>query len=221
MTLPQAEAELEALFKDQYNDEDWRPALKAITECEPEDDVIETVSRLRESMAIPSSTLPPISSGGSNLDLHEYNDAVADLDNSIKVLKRRNRLFQDVLTAQEFIELDGEEEEEEEGEVKLRTDEEIVGEVTREMARLNGEAVDEDEGDGNVDDNDEDDEDEVQVTLAEMMDAAMKLESGAPMVGGCGPELSNLCRKFRVEVRRMMMLEARQTTLEDFFPHSQ
>jgi hypothetical protein len=83
----------------------------------------------------------------------------------------------------------------------------------KETAWLNGEAVDEDEDDRDDDDNDN----LVEVTLAEMMDAATKLENGAPMVGGCNPELSSLCRKFRDELRRMMILEAQQTTLDDFF----
>ena len=46
MTLPRVEAELQALFKDQYNDSDWRPALKVVTECEPDDNVIEAISKL-------------------------------------------------------------------------------------------------------------------------------------------------------------------------------
>ena len=92
-----------------------------------------------------------------------------------------------------------------------RTDEEIVEEIRRQTARLNGEVVDADEGDSG------DDGEEEPITLTEMMDAATRLESGAPMVGGRGPELSNLCHKFRVELRRIMILEAQQTTLDDFF----
>ena len=103
--------------------------------------------------------------------------------------------------------MDGEEEGEE---VKLRTDEEIVEEVIGETARLDGEMAD---GDEENDDDDDDDE----ITLAELMDAAMKLENGAPAIGGHGAELSNLCRKFRGELRKAMLLEARQTTLDGYF----
>ena len=202
ISLPQAEAELQELFKDQYNNNDWRPALKIVTECEPDDDVIDAISKLRESMSATPST------PSSDINLPEYNNALTDLGNSIDALREHNRLFRGALTPQEFIELDGEEQEEEE--VRLRTDEEIVGEVARETAQLNGETVDDDEGDG-------DDDDKEQITLTEMMVAAMKLENGAPTVGGCGPELSNLCRKFRVELRKAMILEAQQTTLDDFF----
>ena len=127
-------------------------------------------------------------------------------------MKKRNRLFKDVLTANEFVELEGEDEEEEE--VKLRTDGEIVEEVTRELAGPEGETVDEVE-----EDNDSDDEEPL--SLAEMMDAAMKLENGAPMVGGCGTELSALCRRFGIELRRAMDQEARQTTLDRFFVRDQ
>ena len=44
--LPQAEAKLQALFKNQYNNDDWRLALKLVTKCEPEDNVIEAISKL-------------------------------------------------------------------------------------------------------------------------------------------------------------------------------
>ena len=212
MTLPQAETELQVLFKGQYSDEDWRQALKIVTECEPEDNVIEAISKLRESMAVAPSALPSVPKAASNIDLVEYNDAVADLGHSLKALRERNRLFRDKLTPHQFIELEGEGEEE--GDVNLRTDEEIVEEIRREAARFNGEVVNEDEGDVS------DDDDEVEVTLAEMMDAAMKLENGAPTVGGCGPQLSNLCRKFRIDLRRAMVLEAQQTTLDNYFVRS-
>ena len=43
---------------------------------------------------------------------------------------------------------------------------------------------DEDEGD--------DGDDEEQITLAEMMDLAMKLENGAPAIGAHGDKLSSL-----------------------------
>ena len=211
MTLPKAEAELQVLFKDHYNDSDWRPALKLVTECEPDDNVIEAISKLRESMSAMTPT-PPSVSEESSTHLLEYNEALEDLGHSIGTLKKRNRLFKDVLTANEFVELEGEDEEEEE--VKLRTDGEIVEEVTRELAGPEGETVDEVE-----EDNDSDDEEPL--SLAEMMDAAMKLENGAPMVGGCGTELSALCRRFRIELRRAMDQEARQTTLDRFFVRDQ
>ena len=203
VTLPQAEAELQALFKDQYNDDDWRLALKVVTECEPGDNVIEAISKFRESALATPSAVPSVPSEKSNVDLPEYNDTLVELGHSIKVLKKRNRLFRDALTPQEFIELDGEEEDEE---VKLRTDEEIIEEVTGEIAQLNGEVVDEDEED--------DEDDEEHITLTEMMDAATRLEKGAPAIGSHGAELSSLCRKFRVELRKAMLLEARQTTLD-------
>ena len=213
MSLPQAEAELQALFKNQYNDGDWRPALKMVTECEPEDNVIEVISKLRESASAESPARSSVPNEESTINLPEYNDALKDLGHSIEALRERNRLFRSALTPHEFIELDNKKEEEE---VKLRTDDEIVEDIRKETARVNGETVDEDE-DGEDDDNDNDNDNDEQITLAGMMDAAMKLETGAPTVGGCGPELSNLCRKFRFELRKVMMLEAQQTTLDDFF----
>jgi hypothetical protein len=205
MTLPQAEAELQALLEHQYNNDDWRPALKAVTECEPDDNVIRAVSKLRESMSVAPPIPPPIPNGESGINLPEYDDTLTDLCNSIKKLKGHNQLFRDVLTPQEFIELDGEQEEERQS----RTDEEIVEEITRGMATLDNDEIIEDEDDGCGD--------EEEISLAEMMDAATKLEKGALTVGGCGPELSNLCRKFRVELRKTILLEAQQTTLNSYF----
>ena len=98
MTLPQAEAELQGLFKDQYDDDDWRPALKAVTECEPGDNVIKAISKLRGSTLATPSTFPSVPNEESSADLPEYNDTLAELGHSIKALKKRNRLFQDVLT---------------------------------------------------------------------------------------------------------------------------
>jgi hypothetical protein len=203
MTLPQAEAELQALFKNQYNDEDWRPALKAVTECEPDNNAIEAISKLRESKLAMPPAPPPIPEESDN-HLLEYNEALVDLGRSIGMLKKRNRLFQGVLTANEFVELEGEKEEEE---VRVRTDEEIVEEVTR---GTGGETVDDVEEDGDSDDDEH-------ISLAAMMDAATKLENGAPRVGGSGQELSSVCRKFRLALRRLMMEEAQQTTLDSFF----
>ena len=42
------------------------------------------------------------------------------------------------------------------------------------------------------------------------MDAATKLENGTLSVRGCGLELSILYREFRVELGRIMVLEAKQ-----------
>ena len=43
-----------------------------------------------------------------------------------------------------------------------------------------------------------------------MMDVATKLENRALSVCCCGLELSILCCKFRVELERIMVLEAKQ-----------
>ena len=204
VSLPQAEAELQTLLKNQYDDRDWRPALKLVTECEPDDDVIGVISKLRESTS--AAPLPPILDEDSDANPPEYDSVLADLKHSMGMLKKHNRLFDTSLTAEEFVDLDGEEEEEE---VKLRTDDEIVEEITRGGTRLSDKEV--------VDEDDEDSDGEEQITLTEMMDAAMKLERGAPSVGGSSPDLSNLCRKFRLEVQRIMVLEAKQTTLDSFF----
>ena len=99
--------------------------------------MIEAISKLRESTSVAPSTVQSTSSEESNVDLPEYDDALAELGHSIKALRECNRLFRDALTPHEFIELNGEEEGEGE-EVTPRTDEEIVEEITRVKGRLDG-----------------------------------------------------------------------------------
>ena len=55
--------------------------------------------------------------------------------------------------------------------------------------------------------------------MQEVMAAATKLENRALSVRGCGLELSILCRKFRVELERMMVLEAKQIYIHSIATH--
>ena len=49
--------------------------------------------------------------------------------------------------------------------------------------------------------------------MAGTMDAVMGLENRVSTVGGHNPESSSLCHKFRVESRKVFLLQAQQTTL--------
>ena len=64
-------------------------------------------------------------------------------------------------------------------------------------------------------DKEDNDNDEEPINLAELMEMARKLENEAPTVGGSGFEVSKLCRRFRLELRRVMNLKAQQTTLDE------
>ena len=48
MTLPQAEDSLKKVFGDQYNDNNWQPALKIMTKMEPDDDMHSLIKALQE-----------------------------------------------------------------------------------------------------------------------------------------------------------------------------
>jgi len=61
--------------------------------------VIEAISRLRESALAPASSIIPDESGAN---LPELNAVIVDLGHSIRALKKRNRLFQDILTPDEL-----------------------------------------------------------------------------------------------------------------------
>ena len=93
MSLPQAEAELQALFKDQYNDGDWRLALKIVTECELGGDVIKAISKLRESASAEPHARSSVLNDKPDINLPKYNDALKDLGHSMKALRERNWLF--------------------------------------------------------------------------------------------------------------------------------
>jgi len=49
--------------------------------------------------------------------------------------------------------------------------------------------------------------------MAGTIDAVMGLENGVPTVGGHDPESPSLSHKFRVESRKVFLLQAQQTTL--------
>ena len=64
-------------------------------------------------------------------------------------------------------------------------------------------------------DKEDNDNDGELINLAELMEVARKLENEAPTVGGSGFEVSKLCRRFRLELKRVMNLKAQQTTLDE------
>ena len=60
MTLPQAEDALKGVFGGQYNDDNWWPALKIVTEMEPDEDIHSLIKDLQEKSLAKSnlSSLP-------------------------------------------------------------------------------------------------------------------------------------------------------------------
>ena len=138
MTLPQAEDSLKKIFGGQYNDDDWRPALKTVTETEPDEDVRILIEILRKKSHPKNQPFIPI----------EYSETAAEVAAVIKELEQKNRIFEGAPGADAYIEPDVEREVEE---VPIRTDDELVAEVLKERAIEMGEIVEVDEDDSEDD----------------------------------------------------------------------
>ena len=144
MFLTQAEDSLKEMFGDQYNDDYWRPALKVVTETEPDEDVHSHIRALQqESDPKKQPFTPP-----------EYTKAAAEVASAIKELERRKQIFDGAPSADAYIEPEIEREVEE---VPVWTEDELVEEVLREQARERGETVE-------TDDDECDEEEEPEMT---------------------------------------------------------
>ena len=136
MTLPQAEESLKEIFWGQYNDDDWRPALKIVTKTEPDEDALPLVKAIqRESRTKKQSFIPA-----------EYTKVAAEITSAISKLKKRNRIFDGAPTADNFIKPEIEREVEV---IPICTDDELVAEVLREKVIEEGEIVEVEDNDCN------------------------------------------------------------------------
>ena len=76
--LPQAEDSLKKIFGNQYNDTNWRLALKIVTETEPDEDVHSLIKTLQEKSCSTNQPFVPT----------EYIHVVAKVTSAIKELKQ-------------------------------------------------------------------------------------------------------------------------------------
>ena len=121
MTLPQAEDSLQKILGDKYNDNDWRPVLKIVTETEPDEDVRPLIKALQEQSLSKNQPFVPT----------EYTCVAVEVASTIDELEQRKRIFEGAPTADAFIEPEIEREVEVE---PVCTDDELVAEVLREQA---------------------------------------------------------------------------------------
>lgn len=198
MTLPQAEDSLKKIFGDQYNDGDWRPALKIVTETEPDEDVHSLIKTLQEGSCSTNQPFVPT----------EYTHIAAEVTSAIKELEQRKRIFEGAPSADSFIEPEGEKEVEI---VPVRTDDELVAEVLREQAIERGgieEKEDESEG--------EEDE-EPEMGIREVLVLITKLRRALLSRGEVCVRAAKVLALAQDEVMREDIRNARQTTLEQWF----
>ena len=195
MTLPQAEDSLKKIFGDQYNDDYWRPALKVVTETEPDEDVHSLIKALQQQ-SDPKKPFTPT----------EYTEVVAEVTSAIKELEQRKRIFDGAPSADAYIEPEIEREVEV---VPVRTDDELVAEVLKEQAIERGEIVEEEE-------EDECNQEEPEMTIKEILSSVTKLRRALLSRGDICVRTAKMLGLVQGEVEREGIQNARQTTLENW-----
>lgn len=196
MTLPQAEDLLKQVFGNQYNDNDWRPALKIITEAEPDEDVHSLINALHEECHAKKVTFIPA----------EYTEAAMEVATAIKELEQRNRIFEGAPSADAYIELQIEREVEVE---PIRTEDELVAQVLREQVLERGGIVENEE--------DECEEEEPEMATSEILLSMARLRKALLSRGDLCIRTAKMLALAQDEVAREEMRNARQTTLERWF----
>lgn len=211
MSLPNAENKLQALLGERYIDSDWRPALKAVMDAEGDvemalnaiDALMQAASR-RTGLKI---RIPARSQQAAQLSSTE-----AALMQSVRELQARNRIFGTLPTIDELLDPA---EERDKGEFSAFEggDSSIADTVRHEIAVANGEVIKVDS------DDDDDDEADPSITRQNILDLCQQLEVGCMQYGDpqFSLDLSSQLRKFRANLRREELLNARQTSLEQFF----
>jgi len=111
MALPQAEDSLKEIFGNQYNDDYWQPALKVVTETEPDEDVHSLIKALQQKSNPKNQPFTPT----------EYTKVAAEVASAIKELEQRKRVFEGAPSVDVYIEPEIEREVEM---VPVRTDDE-------------------------------------------------------------------------------------------------
>ena len=211
MTLPQAEEKLLAHLGDCYKDADWHPALKAIMDAEGDvtkaQDAVQsyatTCERPKLIIKLPASRPRQV------VDLEN------DLMESVEKLKARNRIFGPLLSIDDLISpIEEKESLEDSPHAFPGGDHEIVGQVRHEIQVQNGEVIE-------VDDDDSDDEGNLDINVShrDTIDLVTKLKRLSIKFGGSSTlELTRQLRKFRGFLHHEELLNAKQRSLEEYFP---
>ena len=149
MTLPQAEERLKSIFKVDYVDQDWRPALNTVLEAENDElkatEAIEKLTKANNPIPTTNSTNPATPS--PLLPPPQLQDVEQSLVAAVDELKVRKRIIGTPLTVEEML---NPSEEREIGDLMYRFeggDDEIVATVRRELEIEAGGIIEVDESD--------------------------------------------------------------------------
>lgn len=210
MSLPQAEAALQAHLGMRFVDTDWRPGLKAVMDAEGSVDAAleaiealckEASSHSRLKIRLPARPKPDQTILAEEVLLAEVRD-----------LQLRNRIFGTLPTIDEMLDPA----EEKIGEDWAKSDGSIAGiaeQVRREMAEANSEVVEIDNED------DVDEESTAPLSRADLIRMCQELEEGCMQYGDPSFSLAlshQLC-KFRAVLRKDELLSSKQTSLDNYF----
>lgn len=214
MPLPAVENDLKAHLRERYVDSDWRPALKAIMDAEGDTEIaLNAVNALAEAASRRTGLKIRIPARPQQA-ADQLSSAEADLMQSVNDLKARNRIFGQLPTLNELLDPV---EERDMGEFPAFEggDKAIADEVRREVAIASGEVIEIDSDD----DDDDDDSAAVSITRTDLLNLCRQLEVGCMQYGDpqFSLNLSSQLRTFRAQLRREDLLNARQTSLEQFF----
>lgn len=214
MPLPAVENDLKAHLHEHYVDSDWRPALKAIMDAEGDTEIaLNAVNALAEAASRHTGLKIRIPAHPQQA-ADQLSSAEADLMQSVNDLKACNRIFGQLPTLDKLLDPV---EERDMGEFPAFKggDKAIADEVRREVAIASGEVIEIDSDD----DDDDDDSAAVSITWTDLLNLCRQLEVGCMQYGDAqfSLNLSSQLRTFRAQLRREDLLNARQTSLEQFF----
>ena len=205
MSLPEAEAQLQNHLGTQYDDRDWRPALKAVMDAE--NDSIKALEAIRElSLACNLPKLTIRLPGRPNPQLA---NAETQLMEAVEELRERNRIF-NMPTLEDLVNPAEEDED-----LDCPSDGEFEGGDADIVAQVQWELEETDASDSEVENEGKGDADIV-LSRAETMKLCEQLEQLSLKHGGenFSLKLPRQLRLFRAQLYREEFKNAKQVTLD-------
>jgi hypothetical protein len=190
-----------ALSMKRYDAKKWQPALDAVMAAENDDDAaLDAIIKLRYT-SNPVPSIPPPAKAAAQSQIE------TDLMESVAELKNRNRIFGPMPALDDLLDPVEEREVGDSPYLFEGGDEEIAAQVCREQAE-----------DAIEIDSDDEEEPEPDLTAAEMLQHARLLEIACLSSGvESSFEVLQVLRRFRVQLTKMQMVNAKQVTLENLW----
>ncbi|KAF8122901.1 hypothetical protein EV363DRAFT_1181549 [Boletus edulis] len=208
-SLPLVETALQEHLGSRYVASDWSLALKMVMDAEGDaEKASEAVEKLASAACQRSGLVVKLQKPPQLEALEE------DLEDSIMILKDKNRIFGNPLSVDELLDPLEEREDVDIAAEMFEDDVAIIAEVRRREAVRNEETM---EVDSNDEDGESDDDSSQPITTAELITLAERLEAGyiSRLGAESSLELLHHLRAFRAELRRERLKNAKQTVLDN------